>query len=603
MIFLNMPQIARHATPLIALFFCGATLAADVEWEGWTFDYSTNDNSSGLVLNDVEYNGKKILDRASMPVMRVEYERNACGPYADILNSTALRRATQGAPDSACDGQAQCTRTYTQNGEKMLEVGSNWQIGEYQIYQTYYFSENGYFDSRVYSRGLQCLVDHAHHAHWLFDFDLDDAANDVVIRADGSAPGNEFNDFRSESNGWTIRDKVTGSVVNVIPADDDGQPDDFSSVDVAVRVWQSNEVGRWRLGARGEIGNNYNNGQSVDGADIVLWYVTHLPHSASEGPGIWHASGPRIQVGNITTPPPEPEPPVDPPLPSGDNLLANGDFEAGKAGWFDCGPTEATREVSIDSASGSLALQITDGGCLYQEVPVTVGADYTLACDAERIGDNWTIMEMTYLDENYESLLSRVAQIGNSDSNIVGGTVPAGAVRGLALLYSEDDTRFDNCEFVAGALPVEPDSPDPESDGDNLLRNGGFENALSNWSSCAASELATASADSVNGTGALAIQGGGCLYQEFDASPGESYTMQCQARQVSDAVYTSVTLTLMDEEYAALERTELSVESTTYIDRSATLTAPVASVRGAVTLYSESPSVFDDCAVVIAPPG
>lgn len=597
-------RITQYSAPLATLLFCGTTYAADVDWEGWTFNYSTNDNSSGLVLNDVEFGGSKILDKVSMPVIRVQYQQDRCGPYADILNSYALRPATQGAPDSACNGRSQCTRTYTQNGEKMLEVGSNWQIGEYQIYQTYYFSENGYFDSRVYSRGLQCLVDHAHHAHWLFDFDLGDADNDVVIRADGTSPSTEFNDLRSTSERWRIRDKVSGSIVSLIPSDDDGQPDDFSAVDLAVRTWQRNEVGRWRLGARGEIGDNYLNGQSVDGEDIVLWYVSHLPHSASEGAGIWHASGPRVQVGDSTAPPePEPEPPIDPPLPSGNNLLANGDFEAGKAGWFDCGPVERTREVSIDSVSGSLSMQITTGGCLYQEVPVIVGTDYTLTCEADRTGSNWTIMELSYLDENYESLLSRVAQIGIEDGEthpIVGGTAPTGAVRGVALLYSEDDTRFDNCEFIADTLPSEPEVPDPDN-GTNLLSNGDFENALGNWSSCAATDLATATNDAVSGTGALALQGGGCLYQEFDASPGVVYSMQCQAKKVSGDEYTSVTLTLMDDAYAALDRTELPVESNAFIGQEATLTAPSASVRGAVTLYSESPSVFDDCAVVTTP--
>lgn len=589
---------ALFALPLL---FSGASFAADVEWEGWSFDYSTNDNSSGLVLKDVEFNGQTILARASMPVMRVQYLRDACGPFADILNQTALQPAIQGAPQSICDGRSQCTRTYTQNGEKMLEVGSNWQIGEYQIYQTYYFSENGYFDSRVYSRGLQCQVDHSHHAHWMFDFDIDGPANDFVTQADGTTPATEFNALRSESNGWQIGDKVTNSVVSIIPSDDDGEPTAFSNVDVAVRAWQRNEVGRWWLGARGEIGNSYLNGESVDGEDIVLWYVTHLPHSASEGAGIWHASGPRIQTGELTTPPVEPEVPVEPPPPSGNNLLSNGNFEAGKAGWQDCGPEENTRAVSVNGVNSTQALQVFAGGCLYQEVEVAIGTDYTLSCDVNRSGSNWTIMELSYLDDNYDSLLSRVEQIATQGSSqpIAGAKAPEGTFRGLALLYSEDDTRFDNCEFVAGTLPVAPEEPDNPTDPGNLLRNGGFEVALGSWSSCAASELATASNDAATGGGALSLEGGGCLYQEFDAAPDLTYSMLCNARKVTGNEYTSVTLTLMDEQYAALEQAELPVESSAYTEMSATLTAPGASVRGAVTLYSESPGVFDDCVVSI----
>ncbi|MFK7862194.1 MAG: hypothetical protein AB8B64_25535 [Granulosicoccus sp.] len=583
----------------VALLMSSSSFAADVEWEGWSFDYSTNDNFSGLVLKNVEFNGRKILNRAGMPVIRVQYDDDICGPYADIMSQDFLEPATQGAPDSACDGESLCKRTYTQNGEQMLELGSNWQIGEYQIYQTYYFSENGYFDARVFSRGLQCLVDHSHHAHWVFDFDIDDPENDIVQRANGDTPVTEFNDLRSESDGWQIRDKLTGRTVSLIPADDDGEPNDFSNVDVAVRAMRSSEVGFWRLGARGEIGDNYLDNESVDGTDIVLWYVSHLPHSASEGPSIWHASGPRIQVGDLTIPPVDPVPPVDPPTPSGDNLLANGDFEAGKGGWFECGAAGRTRFVP--SVDGSQALQITDGGCLYQEVTVTIGTDYTLACDADRTGNNWTVMELSYLDEDFAALQSRVVQITDEGSNtryIVGDTAPVGTVRGLALLYSEDVTRFDNCEFVASTLPGEPVDPDPDDNDRNLLRNGGFENALGSWSSCAASSLATTSTDAADGSGALALQDGGCLYQEFDVSPNTSYAMQCQARKVTGVQYTSVSLSLMDETYTALDRTELPVESSTFMDFSATLTAPTASVRGAVTLYSESPGVFDNCVVV-----
>lgn len=584
----------------LTLLSTGTIFAADVEWEGWSFDYSTNDNSSGLVLQDIEFASKKILDRVSMPVMRVEYQNDICGPFADILNIYALDPATQGAPNSVCDGQSLCTRTYTQNGEKMLEVGANWQIGEYQIYQTYYFSENGYFDSRVYSRGLQCQTDHAHHAHWMFDFDIDGPNDDYVTLANGTSPTTEFNALRSESNGLQIKDKVTNSVVSLIPSDDDGEPNAFASVDIAVRAWRSLEVGRWRLGARGEIGDSYLNDETIDGSDIAVWYVSHLPHSASEGPGIWHASGPRIQTGEFATPPVQPETPVEPPAPTGSNLLSNGDFEAGKAGWRDCNAEDNTRVVDV---SGSQAVQVLEGGCLYQEVEVAIGTDYTLSCEANRTGGNWTVMELSFLDENYDSLLSRVEQIAAEGASVpmAGATAPEGTFRALALLYSEDDTSFDNCEFVEGTLPEapEPEPGNPAGSDPNLLRNGGFELSLSNWSSCATAELATTTDEASTGTSALALENGGCLYQEFDASPELTYSMQCQARKDTGDQYTSVTLTLMDEQYVALDQAELAVESSAFSDVSATITAPNQSVRGAITLYSESPGVFDECVVSI----
>ncbi|MBX2883483.1 MAG: carbohydrate binding domain-containing protein [Granulosicoccus sp.] len=579
--------------------------AAAIDWEGWSFDVSTNNNSSGLVLSNVKYGEKVILAKASMPVMRVEYDNDVCGPYADILSRYALRSATAGAPDSACDGQAVCQRTFTRNGEQMLEIGSNWQIGEYQIYQTYYFSENGYIDARVYSRGLQCTVNHAHHAHWLFDFDIEGPENDQIRRESGSVETSEFNDLKSNTDFWTIQDSVSGQQVRVVPSVDDGEPDDFSETDVAVRAYKSSETGRWSLGARGEIGDNYMNNESIDNTDLVFWYVSHLPHSASEGSSLWHASGPRIEV--LTEEPLPPPPPTSepPPEPTAFNLLANGDFESGKAGWFDCG-NDANTTVADSSVQGSTSgLRINNGGCLYQEVTATAGDSYTLSCQAERSGANWTIMELSYLDADYNSIQTEIQQI-NADGSFsayqLSGTAPSNTAYALTLLYSEDDTIFDNCVLVAG-ISTEPEpepSPGPANpSGTNLLSNAEFESGLTNWNSCASAELVSVSDDSQSGAQALNITGSGCLYQEFPITPGNAYAMSCQAKYTG-ALYTSITLALMDENYTALQTTEVPVNSTNYGTYNATLTAPTGSRTGTVVMYSEEPGQFDSCTVVLA---
>ena len=53
-------------------------------------------------------------------------------------------------------------------------------------------------------------------------------------------------------------------------------------------------------GARGEIGELFNDRENVDRADIILWYVSHLPDLALEGSVKWHASSPRIRVVQTT---------------------------------------------------------------------------------------------------------------------------------------------------------------------------------------------------------------------------------------------------------------------------------------------------------------
>ena len=602
----------RLLLTMAALLFAPSMVQAqEISWQGWEFSYSTNNNSSGLVLSDVTRDNKKILAKVSMPVMRVEYDNDVCGPYADIMSIGARSNRYSTPNNLSCNTEGVCQRTFTRNGEEMLEIGSNWQIGEYQIYQTYYFSENGYFDARVYSRGLQCRTNHSHHAHWMFDFDIGDSDNDFVSRESGDPEQIEFNDLKSNSDFWTIGDSVSGDFVQVTPSSDDGTVDNFSAWDVAVRAYRSSEVGRWRLGARGEIGNNYLNNENVNGADVVFWYVSHLPHNANEGSSIWHASGPRIQIGTAADPDPTPEPEPDPdpapdpepePDPVGDNLLANGGFEDDQAGWFECGNAANTTVRSVNATEGTQSLNVTNGGCLYQEVAVLPGSSHTLSCDASRTGNNWTILEFGYLSANYTSLESNTVQVSSSGTFAnyeLTGTAPDGSVYALVLVYSEDATDFDNCRLTAGGStnPTPPPTPTPPG-GDNLLTNAGFESGLNNWNSCADASLLSESSDADSGIGSLGITGGGCLYQEFPISSGETYRMDCRAKKAGTN-WASLTLALQDSDYVSLTTEELPVTGSTYTDYSTSLTAPDGVQNGVVVMYGEVPTNFDSCSVVV----
>jgi len=294
------PYCMKKLFLLLVLLGCSSALSAvegSIDWKGWTLDYSTR-NATGLELNNVHYKQRKILARASFPVMRVEYDNDVCGPYADILWDNTYVPIELEPPYASCSGRELCARTYTQAGSEYLELGINSRIGEYEIYQTYIFSPLGFFDSFAFSRGLQCASDHRHHAHWVFDFDIDGKANDQVLKNSGNLQTSEFNDQKTATNYWTIRDAETGLLVELIPGSEDGFPDDFSQWDLAVRKWNEGETGLWRLGPRGEIGDHYNNSESIDRQDIVLWYITHLDHQALDGNTKWHSSGPRIRVVN-----------------------------------------------------------------------------------------------------------------------------------------------------------------------------------------------------------------------------------------------------------------------------------------------------------------
>ena len=118
----------------------------------------------------------------------------------------------------------------------------------------------------------------------------------TVIRNTGNLQASEFNDRTVNINFWTIQDAETVKRVELIPGSNDRLTGDFARWDVAVRQWEQLETNRWIWSARGEIGELFNDGKISIRADIVLWYVSHLPDLALEGNVKWHSFGPRIRV-------------------------------------------------------------------------------------------------------------------------------------------------------------------------------------------------------------------------------------------------------------------------------------------------------------------
>ncbi len=105
LVFAPLPPVHAQSAP-----------AGHVDWQGWSFDYGVTDLAEGLAFTDVFYQGVSILAKASFPVMRVFYENDACGPYADRL-------AVPLTPVSWANDALVVHRTFTQNGQTWLESG------------------------------------------------------------------------------------------------------------------------------------------------------------------------------------------------------------------------------------------------------------------------------------------------------------------------------------------------------------------------------------------------------------------------------------------------------------------------------------------------
>jgi hypothetical protein len=303
---------ALIAACLNVCFLAAPALAqsGSVNWGPWKLGWEVDDaNTAGLGLVNVRFNDRLILNRANMPVVRVRYNGDACGPFADRITSAYLRPIN--ADDQECGhcgcNQKVCQLTFSFEGRDWLEISVRALIGQYDMFQIWFLSSEGHFQARLFARGLQCQIDHGHHAYWRFDFDLDGSEGDEAFLHQagfpdvGYGPGwfrysNEF-DSRwnpAEEPRWFARDAQTLLGAAVDPGSLDEPRDAFSDKNAGIRRYHGAELGPWQFGPWGHLG--FNDGENVISQDNVLWYIGHFYHLAAEGEEHWDVVGPRGRV-------------------------------------------------------------------------------------------------------------------------------------------------------------------------------------------------------------------------------------------------------------------------------------------------------------------
>ena len=311
------PRLAIALLGMLLTAVAPVGVAAPVSWQGWTFDYAVSGDYDGLSLLNVTFQGRPVLRKLSLPVVRVFYDSNACGPYADRLGGTL-------SPIPWAGNATIAQRQFTLNGQLWYEIGIRDQIGSYDMYQVYYLGADGTIDAHFYSKGLQCVVNHIHYPNWRMDFDVDGPAEDQILRDTGTGFAVVPSEFdlgapTALNHAWRVRDATTGFHVDVLPGFPDFViPDGSTTVPVTAyssntvfgRVYRLGEDEGWPYGPGTQV--PFNDGESIASADTVLWYEAYLPHSSSDGSGLWHSTGVRLFVNPAGSPPPPPPPPPPP---------------------------------------------------------------------------------------------------------------------------------------------------------------------------------------------------------------------------------------------------------------------------------------------------
>ncbi len=294
---------------------------------------SSGTNGSGIELRYVDYKGKRVLYRAHVPILNVKYDNNACGPYRDWQWQEGEIQAQGSDPvpgfrlctapaktilDTGSDtGNFLGVGVYVQGQEVVLV--SEMEAGWYRYVSQWRFHTNGTLRPRFGFAAVesQCVCNrHHHHCYWRFDFD---------IRTPGNNRVREFNDPPIVGNSkwhtklfevrrprdparkrkWRVENTTTGEAYEIIPRPEDGvatqMPDwPYGRGDVWILRYHGNEIddGVVAIGPPYEADiDRWRNGESVNNADVVVWYAAHFTHDLShENPATHgHIVGPELK--------------------------------------------------------------------------------------------------------------------------------------------------------------------------------------------------------------------------------------------------------------------------------------------------------------------
>jgi hypothetical protein len=295
----------------------------------WTFQVyrpaaSSGTNGSGAELRLVNYRGKSVLCRAHVPILNVQYDRNACGPYRDwqwsehafLANGTDYASGIRLCPtpaqtilDSGSDaGNFSGVAIYVQGLE--VVVVSEMQAGWYRYISEWRLHANGTILPRfrfgAVSNACVCNLHH-HHVYWRFDFDIRTSA-DNIVKEYNNPPiigSSNFNIFSQEvkrlrdashQRYWQVENATTGEGYALIPGENDGVADSFSMGDLWILRYHGNEIDDGQRTIPPSL-DQFVSGESVNRQDVVLWYAAHFTHDVHDT-DVDHVVGPELRPLN-----------------------------------------------------------------------------------------------------------------------------------------------------------------------------------------------------------------------------------------------------------------------------------------------------------------
>lgn len=209
---LAMLAVGQTASLLAQCGTCTPTPDAQrqVSGLGWSFSFTrpcstqtttSGGNGGGIELQNGLFNGKKVFYKMHTPILNVQYQNGACGPYRDwqYQESRFQCNGSVVAP-GRCNGSAttNCANppggdvgsfcgvsvfTNTAASPQYIVLTTVLTAGWYRYQLEYYFYADGSFRPAIKWTGVPagCLNNsHLHTIYWRIDFDVETAVNNII---------------------------------------------------------------------------------------------------------------------------------------------------------------------------------------------------------------------------------------------------------------------------------------------------------------------------------------------------------------------------------------------------------------------------------------
>ncbi len=256
---------------------------------GWRVNYYWS-QSSGLKLGLAEYRSFPVLHNASVPFVYVNYAGDRFGPFTDVLRSESTEIEVR-----------DIMRGFD------LKVSYDSYGPDYQYDHVWRFFDDGQFGSTIVIQGPgeEIHGEHTYHVPFRFDIDVSGESGDSFQRRLASGrwsnvarEGRQRAAVSPPEPAWRLIDRTAGKQALVTAgAGDDAevwalqykQPESWSS-------WGA--VGEGAPGTPGSVPAVYDDNQSVQATDLVLWYIAHVSSA-----DVITTCGPRFTLEGYPKPP------------------------------------------------------------------------------------------------------------------------------------------------------------------------------------------------------------------------------------------------------------------------------------------------------------